>query len=238
MNRRKFLGNTIAAAGGAMLSGRALAASDATQPTQIQAQLPTPRSTPRAFPTTFSGHGHGFLPGRRRVERRRQRRVHLGPLRARRGPHQRRRHRRRGLRSLSPLQAGHRAAQAAQPEELSLLDIVGAHPTKRHRPRESERPRPLQARDGCGARGRPAPFCTLYHWDLPQGLEDRGGWPNRDLAGYFADYAGILAKELGDRITVWAPFNMPWRSHITVTASASIRPTAPSFRISSRLCTR
>jgi beta-glucosidase len=54
------------------------------------------------------------------------------------------------------------------------------------------------------------PFCTLYHWDLPQGLEDRGGWPNRDLAGYFADYAGILARELGDRIEVWAPFNMPW----------------------------
>ena len=54
------------------------------------------------------------------------------------------------------------------------------------------------------------PFCTLYHWDLPQALEDRGGWPNRDLAGYFADYAAILAKHLGDRITVWAPFNMPW----------------------------
>jgi beta-glucosidase len=54
------------------------------------------------------------------------------------------------------------------------------------------------------------PFCTLYHWDLPQALEDRGGWPNRDLASYFADYAGILAKNLGDRITVWAPFNMPW----------------------------
>jgi beta-glucosidase len=54
------------------------------------------------------------------------------------------------------------------------------------------------------------PFCTLYHWDLPQALEERGGWPNRDLAGYFADYAGILAKHLGDRITVWAPFNMPW----------------------------
>jgi beta-glucosidase len=54
------------------------------------------------------------------------------------------------------------------------------------------------------------PFCTLYHWDLPQWLEDKGGWPNRDLAGYFADYAGILARELGDRIRVWAPFNMPW----------------------------
>jgi len=54
------------------------------------------------------------------------------------------------------------------------------------------------------------PFCTLYHWDLPQALEDRGGWSNRDLAGYFADYAGLLAKHLGDRITIWAPFNMPW----------------------------
>ncbi len=54
------------------------------------------------------------------------------------------------------------------------------------------------------------PFCTMYHWDLPQALEDRGGWPNRDLAHYFADYAGLLGKHLGDRITVWAPFNMPW----------------------------
>jgi beta-glucosidase len=54
------------------------------------------------------------------------------------------------------------------------------------------------------------PFCTIYHWDLPQALEDRGGWPNRDVAGYYADFAGILAKHLGDRITTWAPFNMPW----------------------------
>ncbi len=54
------------------------------------------------------------------------------------------------------------------------------------------------------------PFCTIYHWDLPQALEDRGGWPNRDLAGYYADFAGILAENLGDRITTWAPFNMPW----------------------------
>ena len=54
------------------------------------------------------------------------------------------------------------------------------------------------------------PFCTMYHWDLPQALEEKGGWPNRDLAGYYADYAGILGKHLGDRITVWAPFNMPW----------------------------
>jgi beta-glucosidase len=50
----------------------------------------------------------------------------------------------------------------------------------------------------------------MYHWDLPQALEDKGGWPKRDLAGYYADYASILGKRLGDRITVWAPFNMPW----------------------------
>jgi beta-glucosidase len=54
------------------------------------------------------------------------------------------------------------------------------------------------------------PFCTLYHWDLPQWAEDKGGWPNRDLASYFADYAGTIAKELGDRIQVFAAFNMPW----------------------------
>ncbi len=54
------------------------------------------------------------------------------------------------------------------------------------------------------------PFCTIYHWELPQALEDRGGWPNRDMASYYADFAAILAKNLGDRITVWAPFNMPW----------------------------
>src|SRR5579871_1394177 len=53
------------------------------------------------------------------------------------------------------------------------------------------------------------PFCTIYHWDLPQGLEDKGGWPNRDLAGYYADYAGILARHFGDRMSIWAPFNMP-----------------------------
>src|SRR5678816_3790942 len=51
------------------------------------------------------------------------------------------------------------------------------------------------------------PWCTMYHWDLPQALEGRGGWPNRDLANYFLDYANILTKHLGDRIKIWAPFN-------------------------------
>lgn len=51
------------------------------------------------------------------------------------------------------------------------------------------------------------PMPTLYHWDLPQDLEDRGGWPNRDTAARFADYAGIMGKALSDRIENWSLFN-------------------------------
>ncbi len=54
------------------------------------------------------------------------------------------------------------------------------------------------------------PMCTVFHWDLPQALEDQGGWPNRDLYKYFADYSGIVAKSLGDRVHTWAIFNEPW----------------------------
>jgi beta-glucosidase len=53
------------------------------------------------------------------------------------------------------------------------------------------------------------PLVTLYHWDLPQLLESAGGWPNRDLAGRFADYVQILAKALGDRVSDWMLFNEP-----------------------------
>src|SRR5581483_83080 len=53
------------------------------------------------------------------------------------------------------------------------------------------------------------PFPTLYHWDLPQTLEDAGGWPNRDLIGRFTDYAEIVARALGDRVSNWTMFNEP-----------------------------
>jgi beta-glucosidase len=53
------------------------------------------------------------------------------------------------------------------------------------------------------------PFVTLYHWDLPQALEDQGGWPNRDLALRFADYVQIVARALGDRVSDWMLFNEP-----------------------------
>ncbi|HEX7949982.1 MAG TPA: GH1 family beta-glucosidase [Candidatus Limnocylindrales bacterium] len=65
--------------------------------------------------------------------------------------------------------------------------------------------------DGLLERGI-SPIATLYHWDLPQELEDAGGWPNRDTANRFADYAGRMARELGDRVKVWATLNEPWCS--------------------------
>lgn len=57
-----------------------------------------------------------------------------------------------------------------------------------------------------------APVVTLYHWDLPQELEDAGGWPARDTALRFADYAELMARELGDRVEVWTTLNEPWCS--------------------------
>jgi beta-glucosidase len=55
-----------------------------------------------------------------------------------------------------------------------------------------------------------APNATLYHWDLPAALDDRGGWLNRDIAGWFADYADIACRALGDRVGMWATINEPW----------------------------
>ena len=63
--------------------------------------------------------------------------------------------------------------------------------------------------DGLLARGI-APAATLYHWDLPSVLQERGGWPERDTAARFADYAGVVADRLGDRVQRWATLNEPW----------------------------
>jgi beta-glucosidase len=53
------------------------------------------------------------------------------------------------------------------------------------------------------------PWLTLYHWDLPQALQDEGGWANRDTAARFADYAGIVHDALGDRVPHWSTLNEP-----------------------------
>ena len=54
------------------------------------------------------------------------------------------------------------------------------------------------------------PFPTLYHWDLPQALEDRGGWPARDTVEAFVEYASVVASRLGDRVRHWITQNEPW----------------------------
>ncbi|GAA4914100.1 GH1 family beta-glucosidase [Stackebrandtia albiflava] len=54
------------------------------------------------------------------------------------------------------------------------------------------------------------PWITLYHWDLPQALEDAGGWPHRDTAHRFADFAQVVHDALGDRVQEWITVNEPW----------------------------
>ncbi|MFK0116967.1 GH1 family beta-glucosidase [Streptomyces sp. NPDC090994] len=56
------------------------------------------------------------------------------------------------------------------------------------------------------------PALTLYHWDLPQELEDAGGWPERETAYRFAEYAQIVGEALGDRVEQWMTLNEPWCS--------------------------
>ncbi|MEL6100555.1 MAG: GH1 family beta-glucosidase [Pseudomonadota bacterium] len=63
--------------------------------------------------------------------------------------------------------------------------------------------------DGMLARGL-KPCATLYHWELPQPLADLGGWRNRDIAGWFSDFAAIVHDRLGDRLFSIAPINEPW----------------------------
>jgi beta-glucosidase len=63
--------------------------------------------------------------------------------------------------------------------------------------------------DGLLSRGVD-PWLTLYHWDLPQELQDAGGWPARDTAYRFADYAMLVFDHLSDRVRTWTTLNEPW----------------------------
>ncbi len=62
----------------------------------------------------------------------------------------------------------------------------------------------------CLLERRITPNVTLFHWDLPAALDDRGGWLNRDIADWFADYSTLMFDRLGDRVPMWATINEPW----------------------------
>ncbi len=63
--------------------------------------------------------------------------------------------------------------------------------------------------DGMLARGL-KPFQTLYHWEMPSALADKGGWTNRDVAHWFADFAECITRRIGDRVATVATINEPW----------------------------
>ena len=71
------------------------------------------------------------------------------------------------------------------------------------------------------------PFPTLYHWDLPQTLQDRGGWPARETAFAFAGFASVVGERLGDRVTDWFTINEPlcsaWIGHLEGTMAPGIK---------------
>ncbi|HEX5534904.1 MAG TPA: GH1 family beta-glucosidase [Actinomycetales bacterium] len=68
------------------------------------------------------------------------------------------------------------------------------------------------------------PWVTLYHWDLPQTLQDAGGWANRDTAHRFAEYALTVHEALGDRVDTWTTLNEPWCSAFLGYASGDHAP--------------
>jgi beta-glucosidase len=71
------------------------------------------------------------------------------------------------------------------------------------------------------------PFVTLYHWDLPQSLQDKGGWASRDTAQAFADYATVVVEALGDRVTNWTTLNEPlcsaWLGHLSGSMAPGVK---------------
>jgi beta-glucosidase len=92
--------------------------------------------------------------------------------------------------------------------------------------------------DGLLAKGV-TPFVTLYHWDLPQALQDKGGWPVRDTAYAFAEYASVVAASLGDRVANWTTLNEPlcsaWLGHLEGVMAPGIKDIAAAVPASFHL---
>ncbi len=83
------------------------------------------------------------------------------------------------------------------------------------------------------------PFVTLYHWDLPQALQDRGGWAERATVEAFATYADIVVRRLGDRVRYWITHNEPWvvayLGHYEGVHAPGLQDLATAIRVSHHL---
>ena len=122
--------------------------------------------------------------------------------------HQERRERRRRERPLPPVRGGRRADEVHRRERVPLLDLLAADLPRGHRSAERKGldfySRLVDALLEAGIE----PFATLYHWDLPQALQDGyGGWQSEDTAKAFAEYAGYVAEQLGDRVKHYFTIN-------------------------------
>ena len=135
-----------------------------------------------------------------------QRLGHLWPE----GPDRQSRHRRRRLRPLPPLSGRHRADAAARRCRPTAFRSPGRACCRRGAGTPNERGLAFYDRliDAILAAGI-EPWLCLYHWDMPQALDDLGGWTTRDCVAWFADYAALVADRYGDRVKRFATFNEP-----------------------------
>ena len=117
------------------------------------------------------------------------------------------------VRSLPPLLRRRRADEASSGSAPTASR--SSWPRVRPRPRRRSTPQGIAFYDSPRRRASRRgiePWLTLYHWDLPQELEDAGGWANRDTAYRFAEYALTCTTALGDRVRRWTTLNEPWCS--------------------------
>lgn len=150
------------------------------------------------------------LPTRSRGRRRRrpwpQR---LGHLQPHAGQGAERRHRRRRGRPLQPVPGGRSTDGRRGAQSLPLLRRLAARSADRHRPGERQGPGLLRPPHRRAAPARDRALAVPLSLGSPQALQDRGGWGNRDIASWFADYALIVAGRIGDRAKHWVMLNEP-----------------------------
>jgi beta-glucosidase len=89
--------------------------------------------------------------------------------------------------------------------------------------------------DGMLERGL-EPWVTLYHWDLPQALQDQGGWANRDTVDAFVEYTDVVSRHLGDRIKHWITHNEPWCTSFHGNFEGVHAPGLKSFKTALQVC--